>query len=85
MVLKRGQTVSTSIVRLGGSSMAVFHTFKDIKCATSGKALFGNKNITIVHKSMLKHMKQNSISDILLVLYYILIEQGQYYHYSLFY
>ena len=44
--------------------MAVYEQYHDVKCSKTGKALFSKKEASRVHKSTLKHIRRNCISDI---------------------
>ena len=48
----------------------VYNMYHGIICAKSGKAIFATKDTKAVHKSTLKHIRQNCVSDIPFVSYY---------------
>eukprot|EP00986_Skeletonema_menzelii_P010611 scaffold5229_cov137-Skeletonema_menzelii.AAC.3 len=50
--------------------MEVYDAHKDIICQKSGKKLFGTKEAIAQHRSTLKHIRRNCISDIPFVTYY---------------
>ena len=50
--------------------LEVFNKYHHIICAKSGKALFATKDAMAIHKSTLKHIRRNCVSDIPLVSYY---------------
>ena len=50
--------------------LAVYQAHKDIICQKSGKTLFDSVAANSQHKSMLKHIRRNCLSDIPFVTYY---------------
>ena len=51
--------------------MRVYNAYKDIVCAKKGNALFESKDAKRAHKSFLKHIRRNCVSDVPLPNYYI--------------
>ena len=43
--------------------MAVYNEYKDIRCSKTSKKLFEKKDATAVHKSTVKHIRRNCLSD----------------------
>ena len=43
--------------------MDTYNELKDIPCSKTGKALFATKEARAVHKSTVKHIKRNCLSD----------------------
>ena len=50
--------------------LRVYNMYHDIVCAKSGKPLFATNDAKAVHKSTLKHIRRNCVSDIPFVSYY---------------
>lgn len=50
--------------------LAVYNEHKDLVCTKSGKPLFGSAKAVRAHRSLLKHIRKNCISDIPFVSYY---------------
>ena len=58
--------------------MAVYEAHKDIICQKSGKKLFETRDAVAQHKSTLKHIRRNCLSDIPHVTYYTPLKRDKY-------
>jgi len=57
--------------------LAVYEAFKDIEDSKTGKKLFHSKHAKCAHKSFLKHIRRNCISDIPFLSYYAPIDMDK--------
>jgi hypothetical protein len=57
--------------------MAVFESYKDIRCAKTGLKLFGTKEAMAAHQSALKHIRRNCLSDMPFESYYSPIREDR--------